>query len=173
GLNARVEHINRKTEASHRVPVGHGADGPEVEARVAADPAGHDDVLIDATTAVAEQAAVDDAVTIANLRVGPVHRGRDVGQPEVFIAGARRPDGGQVELTAVDEDAVADHAQRHVVAAAEQAGAAQVAATRIGGRALAVIEVATEVVAGTSPGRLDVDTRQHRPAPLVIRRVTR
>src|SRR5215813_12896788 len=41
GLNARVHHINRETEACHRIPVGHRAYAPEVEAGVAA--ASHND----------------------------------------------------------------------------------------------------------------------------------
>src|SRR5262249_6109495 len=95
---------------------------------------------------------------------------REVGKPEVLPAAARRPGRCQLELTAVDEHAVGDHAERDRIAGAEQTGTAQVAAARIGGRADAVVEVATEVVARTGPGRLDVDTRQHRPAPLVVRR---
>src|SRR5215510_6117330 len=35
GLDARVEHVNREAEASHRIPVGHSAHGPEVEAWIA------------------------------------------------------------------------------------------------------------------------------------------
>src|SRR5262245_20846936 len=35
GLDAGVEHVNRETEASDRVPVGVTADGPEDEARIA------------------------------------------------------------------------------------------------------------------------------------------
>src|SRR5262249_591336 len=132
----------------------------------------HDDVLVYGTIAAAEQAAVDDRVIVSDLRIGSVDRGRDVGQPEVLIATARRPGGGQLELAAIDEDAVGDHAQRNRVSAGQQAGTAQIAAARIGRRADTVVEVAAEVVAGTSPGRLDVDAGQHRPTPLVIRRVT-
>src|SRR6185369_17635737 len=87
----------------------------------------------------------------------------------VLVARARRPGGRQLELTAVDEDAVGDHAERNRVAAAEQAGAVQVAAAGVSGCADAVVEVAPEVIAGASPRCLDVDARQHRPAPLVIR----
>src|SRR5262249_29628663 len=171
-LDAGVEHVNREAEASYRIPVVDHANGPEVEARITPATADLNDVLVDATTAVAEQVAVDDRVVIPDLRVGPVQRGRHVGQPEVLVTGARRPSRRQFELAAVDEDAVGDHAQRNIVAGAEQAGARQVAAARIGSRANAIVEEATEVVARTSPGRLDVDTRQYRPAPLVVRRLT-
>src|SRR5262249_57341908 len=103
------------------------------------------------------------------LSVGPVRRSREVGQPEVLPTRACRPGGGQLELTAVDEDAIGDHPERNRVAGAEQARAVQVAAASVSARADAVVEVTAAAVAGTSPGCLDVDTRQHRPAPLVIR----
>src|SRR5206468_2640905 len=92
-----------------------------------------------------------------------------VGQPEVLVTGTRRPGRRQLKLTAVDENAVRDHAQRDLVVGTEQTGASQVAATRVSGRTLAVVEETAEVIARTGPGRLDVDARQHRPAPLVIR----
>src|SRR6185436_15409508 len=63
---------------------------------------------------------------------------------------------------------IRDHAERHRVAAAEQAGTRQVAAARICGRADAIAEEAAEVIARSGPRRLDVDTRQHGPAPLVV-----
>src|SRR5262245_4015407 len=110
-FNARVDHINREAEASHWIPAGHRAHGPEVEAGVASAITLQNDVLSHSTAAGAEQVAVDDAVAIPDLRVGSVHRGRDVRHPEVLPAGARRPGRGQLELTAVDEDAVGDHAQ--------------------------------------------------------------
>src|SRR5262245_33418415 len=156
GLDAGVEHVNCKTEACHRVPVSVRADGPEDEAGVAANCAGNDDVLRSATAATTEQATVDDRIVVADLRVGPVPSRREVGQPEVLIAPARRPGGGQLKLATVDEDRIRDHAQRHLVAGAEQAGAAQVVAASVGARALAVVEVAAEVIAGAEPRRPDV-----------------
>src|SRR5437667_375795 len=74
-LDARVEHFNGQTEASHRVPVGVTADGPEVEARIAPGTSSRDDVLGHGAAVVAEQAAIDDRVVVADLRVGPEHRG--------------------------------------------------------------------------------------------------
>ena len=144
------------------------ADGPVVEAWVAVRSA-KDDVLVRRTAAAAEQAVVDDRVVVAGLGVGPEHRGREVGQPEVLVAKARRPGGGQLKLTAIDEDRIGDHAERDLIAAAEQTRTGQVVAARVSGRTDAVVEVAAEVIAGAKPGRLDVDARQHRPAPLVIR----
>src|SRR5262249_11272133 len=82
-LNAHVNHVKRETEARYRVPVGHRAHGPVVVARIACSGRSPDDVLVDGTTAAAEQVAVDDRVVVADLSVGPVHRGREVGQPEV------------------------------------------------------------------------------------------
>src|SRR6267142_6444328 len=159
GLDARVLHINREPEASHRIPVGDGTNGPVVEAGVAFDAGPDPDVLVRSarTGVTAEQATADHVVVVPDLRVGPVHRSREVGQPEVLPARARRPSRRQLELAAIDEDAIGDHAQRNRVATAEQAGAAQVAAACIGSRADAVVEVATEVIAGAGPGRLDVD----------------
>src|SRR5262249_14507423 len=107
--------------------------------------------------AVAEQGAVDDRVVVADLGVGPPQRGREVGQPEVLVARARRPGCGQLELTAVDEDRIRDHAERNPIATVEQARAGQVAAAGVCGRALAIVEEATEVVAWAGPGCLDVD----------------
>src|SRR5215813_8052182 len=90
----------------------------------------------------------------------------------MLVARARRPGGGQLELTAVDEDSVREHAQRNQVVSPEQTWAGEIGAAGIRSRADTVVEEAAEVIAGTSPGRLDVDTRQHRPAPLVVRSVT-
>src|SRR5262249_30222383 len=50
-----------------------------------------------------------------------------------------------------------------------QTGAGQVGAARIRGRTDAVVEEAANVIAGTKRRDLDVDTRQHGPAPLVVR----
>src|SRR5204863_3372064 len=111
--------------------------------------------------------AVDDGVVVPDFSVGPVHGGREVGQPEVLEARTGRPCRGQLELAAIDVDRVGYDADRNLVAAAEQAGAVQVAAARVSGRTNAVVEVATEVVARTGPGRLDVDAGQHRPAPII------
>src|SRR5262245_43020849 len=77
-LDARVDHINREAEASHRIPAGHRANGPVVVARIAGDTRRRDDVLPRRPVKTAEQAAVDDSVIVADLRVGPVHRGREV-----------------------------------------------------------------------------------------------
>src|SRR5262245_33486458 len=159
-LNARVLHVNRETEARHGIPVIDHANLPEVEARIAPTIALQNDVLSRGTTPSAEQVAVDHRVVVADLSIVAVHTGRDVGQPEVFIAGTRRPGSRQLKLTAVDEDAIGEHAQRDLVVSAEQARAAHAGAGRISGRADAIAEVATEVVARTGPGRLDVDTRQ-------------
>src|SRR4029077_5119931 len=174
GFDAGIEHLNRQPEARHGVPVGVGAEEPEVEARVAFDAAPDPDVLVHSarTGVTAEQATVDYIVVVPDLRVGPVHRGRDIGQPEVLVTRARRPGSGQLELTAVDEDAIRDHAERDRVATTEQARAAQVAAAGVSGRADAVAVEAAEVIAWAKRGRLDVDARQHRPAPLVIRIAT-
>src|SRR5262249_49946784 len=155
-FDTRVEDIDRETKASHGIPVGVRSYGPVVEAGIAVGTR-EDDVLSRCASAVAEIAAVDDRVVIPNLRVVPVHRGREVAQPEVLVARARRPGRGQLELAAVDEDAIGIHAQRNHVAAAEQARAGQVAAARVSGGADAIVEVATEVVARASPGCLDVD----------------
>src|SRR5262249_29784633 len=122
GLDAGVENVNRETEATHRVPVVDHAHGPEIEARIAG--AGGVDRLEGGT--VAEWPAGDDHIAIPDLSVGPVHRSRDVEQPEVLVAAARRPGGGQIELTAIEIDPIRDEAERDRVAAAEQAGAGEV-----------------------------------------------
>src|SRR5262245_15734826 len=59
-LDARVEHVDGETEASHRVPVVDHAHGPEVEAWIAG--AGGIETLGDDTAA--EQSAVDDRVAV-------------------------------------------------------------------------------------------------------------
>ena len=115
------------------------------------------EVLRSAAIEAAEYAAVDDRVVVADLAVGPIHRSRDIRHPEVLVAKARRPGSGELKLTAIDVDRIRDHAKCHGVAAAEQAGARQVEAAGVSGRALAVVEVAAEVITGTRPGRLDVD----------------
>jgi len=62
----------------------------------------------------AEQATADHVVVVPDLRVGPVHRGREVGQPEVLVAkAASRP--SSARTAAVDEDAIGDHAKRDLV----------------------------------------------------------
>src|SRR5690349_9225889 len=61
-LDACVEHVNRETEARDWIPIGHSADGPVVEARIACSSGRPDDVLGHSTTAGAEQVAVDDRV---------------------------------------------------------------------------------------------------------------
>src|SRR5262245_11937774 len=168
-LDARIEHVNRKTEASNRVPVVDHAYGPEVEARIAGNSRRNLDALGGTAIARTEQAAGDDRVAIPDLSVGPVPCGRHVRQPEVLPARARRPGSRQLKLTPIDVDPIRDHAERNLVVAAEQAGAAQVAAAGLGGRADTVVEVTAEGIAGAKPGRFDVDAREHRPAPLVIR----
>src|SRR5262245_49305696 len=146
GLDAGVEHVNRETEARHRIPVVDHAHGPEVEARIAGGGRRNGNGL-----ARAERSAVDDRIAIPDLSVGSVHCSREVGQPVVLVARARRPGGGQIELTAVDVDRVREEAERNRVAATEQAGAGEVAAARVSGRALAVVEEAAEVIAGATP----------------------
>src|SRR5262249_32309781 len=133
-LDARVLHVNGKTEARDWIPVVDHAHLPEVEARVTPATTRQDDVLGDGATPSAEQVAVDDSVVVADLSIVAVHTGRDVGQPIVFIAGTHRPGRRQLNLTTVDEDAVRDDAQRNRVAAAEQARAAQAGATRVSRR---------------------------------------
>src|SRR5207247_7119612 len=135
GYDARIHLGDRETEASHWVPIGVCADGPEVEARIAG-AGGTDSLEGDATVAeVAERAAGDDRVAVAHLGVGAVHRGRDIGHPEVLVAEARRPGGGQLQLTAIEVDRIRDEAERDRVAAAEQARTGEVAAAGIGHRA--------------------------------------
>src|SRR5262245_25117082 len=170
GFDVRIEHLDRETETWHRVPIGVRADGPVVEARVAS--TGNNDGL-EGGAAVAERSAVDDRVVVADLAVGAEHRGRDIGQPEVLVAEARRPGCGQLQLrqrTSIGVDRIRDETERDRVATTEQARAVQLTATGIGRRADAVVEEAAEVIAGTGPGRLDVDAREHRPAPLVVRK---
>src|SRR5262249_36546161 len=60
GVDVRVEHLDRETEAGHRVPVGVRADGPEVEARVASRRGGDCEVLRTAAVRTAEPALVYD-----------------------------------------------------------------------------------------------------------------
>src|SRR5262249_21839214 len=100
----------------------------------------------------------------------PPQRAREVGQPEVLVTRAHRPGGGQLELTAVEEDAIGDHAQRDLIIGTEQTGAGKVGAAGVRGRADAVVEEAADVIAWTKRRSLDVDTRQHGPAPLVVRK---
>src|SRR5262249_24126976 len=89
-------------------------------------------------------------------------------QPEVLIAEARRPGCGQLQLTAIEVDRIGNEAERDRVVGAEQAWTVQVGAAGVSGRALAVVEEAAEMIARTGPWRLDVDAREHRPAPLVV-----
>src|SRR5262249_46149268 len=169
GLDLCPLHVDCEPETGDRVPVLDHPHNPEVEAGVASDTVANENVLRSTAAATTEQSAVDDRVAIPDLSVGPVHRGREIGQPEVLVAAARRPRGGQIELTAIEVDRIREHAKRHGVAGTEQAGAGQVVAARVSARALAVVEEAAEVIARTGPGRLDVDAREHRPTPLVIR----
>src|SRR5438093_188040 len=117
GFDARVEHLDRETEAWHGVPIGVRADGPEVEARIAS--TGNNDGLDDTDAAAAERSAVDDRVVVADLAVGAEHRAREIGQPEVLVAKARRPGRGQLQLTAVDVDRIRNEAECDHVAGAK------------------------------------------------------
>src|SRR5262245_12828044 len=127
-LDADVVHLERKPEARRGEPVLDQAYNPEIEAWIAPATARQDDVLGYSTTAAAEQAVVDDVVVIADLGVGPPQRGREIGQPEVLVARARRPGRGQLELTTVDEDSVREHAQRNLVVGPEQTWACEIRA---------------------------------------------
>src|SRR5262245_43478067 len=71
-LDARIENVNRKTEASNRVPVVDHAYGPEVEARIAGNSRRNHNALRHTAIAGTEQAAGDDRVAIPDLSVGPV-----------------------------------------------------------------------------------------------------
>src|SRR5262245_52153257 len=73
-LDARVEHFNGEAEASHGVPVGVTADGSVFEAWISICTI-EGKVLLRRATRVAEQAAADDRVVVADLRVGPEHGG--------------------------------------------------------------------------------------------------
>src|SRR5262249_48129457 len=148
-LDARIVHFERKPEARHGEPVLDQAHDPEVEAWIAPAAPRQDNVLLNSANAITEQAAVDDRVVVADLSVGPPQRGREVGQPEVLVPGARRPGGGQLELTTIDEDAICDHTERDLIVRTEQTGAGQVGATGIRGRADAVVEEAADMIART------------------------
>src|SRR5262249_9523902 len=141
---------------SHGGPVCVRADGTEVKAGIAVR-AREDEGLRWCTTARPEQKAVDVGIVVSDLRGSPVHRGREVGGPEMLISTAHSPGGGQRKLAAIDEHSIADDANRDRVAGPEQARTVQVAAPSISRCALAVVEVAAEVVTWARPGRLDVD----------------
>src|SRR5262249_20671139 len=89
GHAARVGHLSRGPEACHWVPIGVRAHDPQVEARMAG--TGGIDLLAGGAAAAAEYSAGDNRVVVTGLAVGAVHRGREVGQPEVLVACARRP----------------------------------------------------------------------------------
>ena len=71
----------------------------------------------------------------------------------------------------VDVDGIRDDAECEVVAAFVQRRVAQVVAGGMGERADAVGAVHADEVAGRDPGRLDLEARIDRPAPLVGRMI--